>query len=120
MDHRAESIIITCIDFRFQEFINYWISKNLTPKSFDRVALAGGVKDLESILGQIEIAVRLHHVNKVIVINHEDCGAYGKEGTPEKHSQDLRKAKLEVNKRHPELSVEVYYLRLDKTLIPIV
>ena len=62
MDHQAETLIATCIDFRLQEAINNWISQNFTHKSFDRVALAGGVKNLEVILNQIDIAYRLHHI----------------------------------------------------------
>ena len=71
-DHTAESIIVTCIDFRLQEYINNWITQNFQPKTFDRVALVGGVKNLEIILGQIDISVKLHHIQKVVLITHED------------------------------------------------
>lgn len=119
MDHSTEAIIITCIDFRLQEAINQWISQNFTPKTFDRVALAGGVKNLDIILGQIEIAKRLHGIHRAILINHEDCGAYGEEGTPEKHAQDLQNAKAKILSEFPELSVETYYLKLDGTFQPV-
>ena len=119
-DHQAEGIVVTCIDFRLQEAINKWISKNFAPKTFDRVALAGGVKNLETIMNQIEIAHRLHHINKVVLINHEDCGAYGEEGTPQKHAEDLRNAEAEIKEIYPDLEVETYYLHLDGTFEPIV
>lgn len=115
MNHNAEAIIITCIDFRLQEYINNWISQNFAPKTFDRVAWAGGVKNLDLILTQIEIAKRLHGIHRAILINHEDCGAYGKEGTPEKHIQDLQNAKTRILSESPDLSVEIYYLKLDGT-----
>ena len=114
-NHQAESIIITCIDFRLQEAINKWIADNLPAKTFDRVAFAGGVKDLDTILSQIDIAVRLHHIKKVILINHEDCGAYGEEGTFEKHAADLRVAKEKIKKLYPNLEVDSYYLHLNGT-----
>src|SRR3989338_8887517 len=91
-NHVCEALVVTCIDFRFQDFVNDWIAKNIPLHSHDRVAFAGGVKNLEAILGQIEISHRLHHIKKVVLINHEDCGAYGPEGTPEKHTEDLKKA----------------------------
>src|SRR5260221_62035 len=119
MDHSAESIIITCIDFRLQDHINKSVSENFTPKTFDRVALGGGVKNLATILGQIDIAVRLHHIKKVILVNHEDCGAYGTEGTYEKHQLDLTTAKAKVKEIYPELRVETYYLHLDGIFEPI-
>jgi len=113
MDHHAEGIVVTCIDFRLQEAIDKWISQNFQPKTYDRVTLAGGVKNLETILGQIDIAVRLHHTKKVVLINHEDCGAYGETGTVEKHAQDLRTAGAEVKKLYPDLDIETYYLQLN-------
>ena len=113
MNHIAEAIIVTCIDFRLQEAINKWISENLPPKTFDRVAFAGGIKNIETILGQIDISVRLHQIKKVILVNHEDCGAYGEAGTYEKHVEDLKTAKEKVKTVYPNLEIETYYLHLD-------
>lgn len=118
-DHHCEALIVTCIDFRFQEYINNWISANFAPKTFDRVAFAGGVKNLEIILGQIEIARRLHHIKKVVLINHEDCGAYGETGTPEKHAEDLKNAASTIRQKFPDLAVETYYFHLDGIFEPI-
>lgn len=113
MDHIAEAIVVTCIDFRFQEYINNWIAENFHPKTFDRVAFAGGVKSLDIILGQIDIAKRLHHIKKVVLINHEDCGAYGEAGTAEKHAEDLKNAATEIKQQYPDLEVQTFYLHLD-------
>lgn len=124
-NHQAENIVVTCIDFRLQEAINKWISENFAPKTFDRVALGGGVKNLDTILGQIDIAVRLHHVKKVILINHEDCGAYGQENFPDtqtehlKHTEDLKKASLKIHQEFSDIKVNTYYLHLDGTFEPI-
>lgn len=115
-NHQAESIIVTCIDFRLQNAIDSWISQNFHSGTFDRVALGGGVKNLEIILAQVDIAVRLHHIKKVALVNHEDCGAYGESGTLEKHIEDLKKAKDRISKKHPDLKVETYYLHLDGIL----
>lgn len=112
-DHFCEAVIVSCIDFRFQEYVENWSRQNFRNKNYDRVAFAGGVKDLETILGQIEISNRLHHVKKVVLINHEDCGAYGQEGTIQKHAQDLTNAKSKIQEQFPNLEVETYYLHLD-------
>lgn len=117
--HTAEGIIITCIDFRLQEAINKWISKNFAPKTFDRVALGGGVQDLATILSQIDIAVKLHHIKKAVLVNHEDCGAYGEAGTLQKHRDDLKAATAKVKTVYPNLEVQTYYLHLDGTFEPI-
>lgn len=114
-NHSCEALVVTCIDFRLQEAINNWIAENFQPKTFDRVALGGGVKNLDTILDQIEIAHKLHHIHKVVLINHEDCGAYGAESTPEKHTQDLKNSKAKIKEVYPNLEVETYYLYLDGT-----
>ena len=46
-DHSHDATIITCIDFRFQPFINKWVDENFQPRTYDRVAWAGGIKDQE-------------------------------------------------------------------------
>lgn len=114
-NHSCDTAIVTCIDFRFQEYINNWISENFSPKSFDRIAIAGGVFDLDYVLRQVDISFRLHHIKKVILVNHEDCGAYGEAGTAEKHAEDLKNAAAKIKERYPDLEVVSYYLHLDGT-----
>lgn len=115
MSLNAEGIIVTCIDFRLQKDINEWIVKTFEEDKYNRVALAGGIKDLDQILGQIELVVKLHKIKGVILVNHEDCGAYGKEGTPLKHAMDLQAAKHKIKQLYPDLKVQCYYQRLDGT-----
>lgn len=117
--HDCEALIVTCIDYRFQHYIHEYLHKTFDPKTYDRVALAGAVQDFEYIMKQVDIAVRLHHIKKVVLINHEDCGAYGEEGTPEKHAHDLNAAKKAINEKYPDLEVELFYLKLDGTFEPL-
>lgn len=114
-NHSCDAAIATCIDFRFQAFINQWISENFEPSTYDRIAWAGGIKDQEGILKQVEISKRLHQIHKVILVNHEDCGAYGEEGTSERHSCDLKEIQEKVQNQFPDIEVETYYLHLDGT-----
>lgn len=117
--HTCQAIIITCIDFRFQKYIDKWIKNNFRPGTFDRVAWAGGIKDLDAVMGQIDISRCLHHINSVYLINHEDCGAYGQSSTPQKHAEDLKKAENQIKNQYPDLAVATYYLHLDGTFEPI-
>jgi carbonic anhydrase len=111
--HTCDALVVSCIDFRFQKFIRDWLDRNLTNETFDYVGFAGGSKDIDTILQQLEISVRLHHINQVILMNHEDCGAYGAESTPERHEADLRKAKAAILAKYPNLKIDLYYLHLD-------
>ncbi|MBI2330401.1 hypothetical protein HYU94_03345 [Candidatus Daviesbacteria bacterium] len=118
-DHGCKAVIVTCIDFRFQEYINDWISENFPPKTFDRVAIAGGVFDVTAVLKQVEISKRLHNIKKVVLINHEDCGAYGEAGTIQKHAEDLKNAANKIKNQYPDLEIDSYYLNLNSSFVNI-
>lgn len=111
--HTSDALVVSCIDFRFQKFIRKWLDKNFANKTFDYVGFAGATKDLKTIMKQLSISVRLHHIKQVVLIHHEDCGAYGKESTHEKHSKDLYKAKKTILKNYPKLKIDLYYLHLN-------
>ncbi len=119
--HTCEAVVVTCIDFRFQDLIDEWIKQKFGTKNHDRVAFAGGVKELEIVLNQVDLSKKLHDIKMGVFINHEECGAYGAEGTPEKHAQDLKNAASKVKEKYPEVKVEAYYLKKSGTFekIPI-
>lgn len=110
--HSCSALLISCIDFRIQPAVEAWARQNLGPQNYDRVALAGGVKDFPAIMDQIDLSVKLHGIKKVILTNHEDCGAYGEQGTEEKHRRDLLSAAAAVTSKYPSLQVETYFVTL--------
>ncbi len=85
----------------------------MSEKTYDYVGFAGGVKNLDTIMEQLAISVRLHEISEVVLMNHEECGAYGAESTPENHARDLQKAKETIAAKYPSLLVQLYYLHLD-------
>ena len=111
--HICDALIVSCIDFRFQKYIQKWLGKNFKNKTYDYVGFAGATKDLKTILKQLDISFRLHKIKQVVLIHHEDCGAYGKESTPENHAKDLKKAKKKITKLYPKLQTNLYYLHID-------
>lgn len=119
MTHTCNAIIVTCIDFRIQKYIRNWTDKELKGKTFDLVGFAGSTKDLETIMKQIDISVRLHNISEAYLIHHEECGAYGSESTPEKHAEDLIKARKAILSTYSDLQVHLYYLHLDGTFEPV-
>ncbi len=111
--HLTEAIVIGCIDFRFQRVIENWIHANLGQMAYDRVSLAGGIFDFYTVLKQVEISHSLHKIQKVILLNHEDCGAYGELGTKERHIHDLVEAERKIETLYPDVEVDTYYIHLD-------
>jgi carbonic anhydrase len=113
--HTCEAVVIHCIDFRLQHYLNDWLTNRFGNANYDRISVAGGIKDLDFVTRQVEISYRLHNIHKAILINHEDCGAYGAMGTKERHAIDLSEAESKIKTLFPSLDVESYYLHLDGT-----
>ena len=112
-EHVTDAIVVHCIDFRFQKYLDLWLMGRFGHDNYDRVSLAGGVFDFYAILKQVEISNNLHKIKKVILINHEDCGAYSEVGNYKRHKTDLEEAERKIEALFPELDVETYYLHLD-------
>lgn len=112
-EHTCEAVVVHCIDFRLQQYLNDWLTNRFGNKNYDRIAIAGAIKDIDFVAGQVEISHRLHKTRKAILINHEDCGAYGRDGTYARHQRDLREAKRKITALFPDLTVELFYLHLN-------
>ena len=111
--HTCDAFVVACIDFRFQKFIKKWLEENFQNKTYDYVGFAGATKNFDIIMGQLDISVRLHHISQVVLIHHEECGAYGAESTHDRHAEDLKKARKLINEKYPQLKVDLFYLHLD-------
>lgn len=119
MSHHCHAAIVCCIDFRFQKYIRKWTDENLKDQTFDLIGFAGATKDLDTIVNQVDISVRLHQISQVVLIHHEECGAYGAESTLERHTADLLKARSAILSRYPHLNINLYYLTLSGEFIHI-
>lgn len=117
--HTARAIVVSCIDYRLQDFLITWTEKTFKKDGFDRVAIAGGVKNLPFIIDQVELSHKLHHIQEVYLINHEDCGAYGSEGNFEKHKKDLQLAKEKILEKLPHIKIYLFYLKLNGKYIKV-
>jgi carbonic anhydrase len=108
----SQAIVVHCMDARLQKPINDWMQRRFSLSDYDRISLAGGVFELEMVLKQIEISHLRHQTRKVILVNHENCGMYADDNTPERHAVDLRNAEQRIKAMLPQLEVELYYLHL--------
>lgn len=136
--HKAKALIISCIDFRFQLPVQDWLKEKSYLGHCDEVILAGASRDLvkpleefqkNSIERQIDLSVKLHDPDEIIVIDHQDCGGYAQDGTipnglPEeedkaKHVEYSQKIKEILNERYPEKTVKTYYINLNGEMVEI-
>jgi len=103
------------MDYRLQKYLHPWIMSRFGADNFDIISLAGGVHDYEMVLKYVQLAVQIHSIKTVCLINHEDCRAYGRDDTYKRHAADLLDAKRKIEALFPHLAVETYYLHLDGT-----
>lgn len=131
------TLVVHCGDPRFQEPIRRFLTEELGLKSVDYVPLVvgGGVapltepftipKDAKYVREQMQFyAEHFGSIQRVVLINHEDCGKYKAmtkalptmlsfvKNIPERQRQDLIKVGLDVTGFMPRrLEVEKYYAR---------
>ncbi len=117
--HTCEAVVIHCIDFRFRKILNEYLMRRF-PEGYDLISVAGGVKRLledpvenNFVLEQLQISHRLHSSKTIVLIQHEDCGAYG--GSKEFENlareqqfqqEQLAKARAFLKERFSECDIE--------------
>ena len=119
MKPTCDALVVRCIDFRFIQFIRHFTDTELAGKTYDIIGYAGATKDWDAVMQEVDISERLHEFKHLVLINHEDCGAYGADGTRERHAADLHKARDTVLAKYPALQIDLYYLHLDGTFEPV-
>ena len=111
----CDALVVHCMDYRLQKFLHPWIMRRFGSDNFDIISLAGGVHDYEMVLKYVQLAVQVHSIKQVALINHEDCRAYGRDGTYKRHKHDLLDTKQKIEAIFSDLAMETFYLHLDGT-----
>ena len=123
-------MVLSCIDPRFQKKVyNYLKNKKLSGKysSFTIAGSAIGVTNKKfkkwhkTFWDNLDISIKLHKISKLIVINHEDCGAAKIVNNNKKfnsliekkiHKESFKNMKKIITKRYPYLKVNCTTLSL--------
>jgi carbonic anhydrase len=76
---------LSCIDYRLFEATIELLRQDCQIDAFDHTILAGAslgynqnkyVTWSSTWLDHVNLAIKLHNIQKIVVIDHEDCGAY--------------------------------------------
>ena len=127
-------MVLSCIDPRFQHIVhNHLLKKKLIGK-YSAFTIAGAAVGVthnkfkqwhKTFYDNLGTSIKLHKIEKLIVINHKDCGAakiaYGKKeftSVNEKkiHKDSFSKIKKQIKKRFPKLKVELNLISLDSKI----
>lgn len=123
--HSCEAAVLGCIDFRFRKAFSRFVHEGLGIEHFDQAGVPGGAKTINDnhdlAHACLSVPCELHDAQKLILINHADCGAYGglkrfagnKDEEEAFHRQELLKAKASLAKEYPDKEIITVFAKLD-------
>ena len=128
----VDALLLSCMDYRLVDETERYMSGRGLRNKYDHIVLAGAslgaVTDKFPAWGQtfwqhLEVAIQLHQVHKVIVLDHRDCGAYktilGEESSNDParetaaHTTQLHKLRDQIKQKQPALEVELLLMAVD-------
>ena len=127
-----KAMILSCIDPRFQPIIFNYLKKKKLRGQYSLFSIAGsgiGVtasrfkKWHQTFWDNLDTSIKLHGIKKLIVINHQDCGAakilngkkkFDKFNETQIHKASFKKIKKSLRKKHPKLKIEMILISLNK------
>ena len=131
MSLKYKAMILSCIDPRFQRVVFYYLKKKKLIGKYSSFTVAGsaiGVTHLKfkkwhsAFWENLETSIKLHKIEKLIVINHRDCGAakivnrkkiFNKSNETKIHINSFTQIKKRFKKRYPKLSIELKLFSLN-------
>ncbi|HET7876986.1 MAG TPA: carbonic anhydrase [Methylomirabilota bacterium] len=128
----AEALLLTCMDYRLMDEVERYMGRRGLGDKYDHVVLAGASLGAltekypawgRTFWDHLDLALKLHAIRRVIVIDHRDCAAYklilGEDLARDRaretgvHVRQLRQLRGEIRTKHPKLEVELLLMALD-------
>ena len=134
MSKKFKAMVLSCMDPRFQpKIFNYLKQRKLTGKysAFTIAGAAVGVTHTKFkkwhnvFFDNLSASIQLHKIEKLIVINHQDCGAakianskkeFNNKVETDIHKVSFKKLKSNLRKKFPKLKVEFNVMALDNSI----
>lgn len=123
MSHTCDNLVIRCMDFRIKPTVLSVLLADIGIKEgdYDLVSCAGAGKDIlgregdrDFLLKQIALSQKLHQIKNLVILQHENCGAYGIADIAEEaaiQQNDLIKIKTIIAGQFPELQFMVFIIK---------
>ncbi len=129
--HHAKALVLSCIDFRVMETEHDFLAQHQLAHQYDWTALAGAslalagfphTAEAETFWDQLDLSKQLHQIERVIILDHQDCGAYASQVDAtlsldpvrerQVHGDYLGRAAGAIAARYPDLAIELYFVTL--------
>lgn len=127
----ANALVLSCMDYRFVNDNVHFFNRLGFRDDYNKLALAGASLGYnqtkfpewrEMCNKHIELAMELHDINEVIIMDHMDCGAYrilydnplmSREEEYKLHKENLNQIKTMISQKFPTLMVTTYLMDVD-------
>ena len=124
-------MVLSCIDPRFQPIVYSYLKKKKLNGKYSAVTIAGSAIGVTAnkfkkwhkfFWDNFDISFKLHGIQKLIVINHRDCGAakiingkkeFSKKNETKVHKNSFQKIKKIFKKKYPKLKIELKLISLN-------
>ena len=134
MKSKFKAMVLSCMDPRFQHLVQNHLKKKKLIGNYSAFTIAGAAVGVthkkfkqwhKTFYDNLATSIQLHKIEKLIVINHKDCGATkianGKKkftSANEKkiHQESFTIIKKQIKNRFPKLKVELNLMSLDSKI----
>jgi hypothetical protein len=129
---KVDALLLNCIDYRLTAATTRYMTQRRMAGKYDQFILAGaslGAKNDKfpawgtTFWEHVQVAIDLHGIRKIIVMDHRDCGAYKAilgldlAADPARefdvHATQMRALRADIGSRQPQLAVELLLMGLD-------
>ena len=132
MKSKFKAMVLSCMDPRFQHLVHNHLKKKKLTGKYSAFTIAGAAVGVthnkfkkwhKTFYDNLGTSIQLHKIEKLIVINHKDCGAakianqkteFNKFNEIKIHLESFIKIKKTIKKKFPKLKIEFYLMSLDK------
>ena len=134
-DGHAEALLLSCMDYRLVDKTEHYMVKRGLKDKFDHIILPGAALGATSdkyadwtktFWEELELSIDLHHIQRIILLDHRDCGAYKQllgEDFAQKpaeetktHAAQLNKLQTMIHEKYAKLEVEMLLMSLNGTV----
>ena len=130
MKSKYKAMVLSCMDPRFQNLVHNHLKKQKLSGKYSAFTIAGAAVGVthnkfkkwhKTFYDNLSTSIKLHQIEKLIVINHKDCGAakivnekkaFNITNEQKIHKESFSKLKKEIKKRFPKLKVELNLMSL--------
>ena len=134
MKSKYKAMVLSCIDPRFQHLVHNYLKKQKLFGKYSAFTIAGAAVGVthnkfkkwhKTFYDNLSTSIKLNQIEKLIVINHQDCGAakivnekktFNIINEQKIHKESFSKLKKEIKKRFPKLKVELNLMSLDSKI----